>query len=73
MFVKQIEYRYPAMQKFTSTVKEFIAGEEGATSVEYAVMLFLIVGACIAAITTVGGESNNMWISNDVEITNALQ
>lgn len=60
------------MSKLTSKVKTFLAGESGATSVEYAVMLTLIVGVCIAAITTLGSESAALWNNNDAEIATAL-
>lgn len=35
--------------------------EEAATAVEYAVMLALIIIACIAAISTFGQQQNTMW------------
>lgn len=60
------------MSNLRSKVKSFIAGEEGTTSVEYAVMLVLIVGACIAAITSAGGQGGNMWANNETEILNAF-
>jgi pilus assembly protein Flp/PilA len=36
----------------------FLHGEDGPTAVEYAVMLALIIVVCIAAITTVGTQTN---------------
>lgn len=42
-------------------IKRFIREEEGATAVEYAVMLVLIIVVCIAAITFVGGSANNAF------------
>ena len=36
-------------------VKNFIVSEDGPTATEYAVMLALIIVACIAAITALGG------------------
>lgn len=35
--------------------------EDGPTAVEYAVMLAMIIGTCIAAITLVGGEAGGSW------------
>lgn len=35
--------------------------EDGPTAVEYAVMLAMIIGSCIAAITLVGGEAGGSW------------
>ena len=36
--------------------KRFIQEEEGATAVEYAVMIVLIIVVCLATITLLGGE-----------------
>jgi pilus assembly protein Flp/PilA len=40
------------MSKLIAVSKQFIAGEEGATMVEYALMVALIAAACITAVTT---------------------
>ena len=42
------------MQAFTSRVRRFLASEDGPTAVEYAVMLALIIVACIAIVTALG-------------------
>jgi pilus assembly protein Flp/PilA len=39
----------------------FLRDEDGPTAVEYAVMLALIIGSCIGAITLVGGEAGGSW------------
>jgi pilus assembly protein Flp/PilA len=39
----------------------FLKTEDGPTAVEYAVVLALIVVACIAAITTLGGNANRTF------------
>lgn len=39
-------------------LKKFLASEDGPTAVEYAVMLALIVVACITTITAVGTKVN---------------
>ena len=39
----------------------FLTNEDGPAAVEYAVMLALIVVACIAAITTLGSNANNTF------------
>ena len=39
----------------------FLKCEDGPTAVEYAVMLALIVVVCIAAITAIGGASNQTF------------
>ena len=40
------------MQGMISRVQRFLISEDGPTAVEYAVMLALIIVACVAAITT---------------------
>jgi pilus assembly protein Flp/PilA len=40
---------------------EFLRREDGPTAVEYAVMLALIVVVCIAAITLVGKNANQVF------------
>ena len=42
-------------------VKRFFQEEEGATAVEYAVMLVLIIVVCVAAIAYIGGQTNNAY------------
>ena len=42
-------------------VKNFLTKEDGPTAVEYAVMLSLIVVVCIAAITTLGKNTNSTF------------
>ena len=41
--------------------EKFIREEEGATAVEYAVMIVLIIVVCLAVITTLGGEVNKAF------------
>jgi pilus assembly protein Flp/PilA len=40
---------------------EFVKKEDGPTAVEYAVMLALIIVVCIAAITTLGVNTNSTF------------
>jgi pilus assembly protein Flp/PilA len=40
---------------------DFLKREDGPTAVEYAVMLALIVVVCITAITTLGGNANQVF------------
>jgi pilus assembly protein Flp/PilA len=42
------------MQTFTSKVRCFLTSEDGPTAVEYAVMLALILVACITIVTSLG-------------------
>jgi pilus assembly protein Flp/PilA len=47
-----------AIKKF---LKKFIQEEEGATAVEYAVMIVLIIVVCLAAVTLLGEKVNNAF------------
>ena len=49
------------MQKFLRSAKRFIKSEDGPTATEYAVMLALIIVACIATISLLGAEVNNLF------------
>jgi pilus assembly protein Flp/PilA len=49
------------MKSFAKTLISFLKREDGPTAVEYAVMLALIVVACIAAITTLGSNANSSF------------
>ncbi len=51
---------------------EFLFAEDGATAVEYAVMLALIIIVCIGAVTLVGGETANFWGNNRQELEDAF-
>ena len=50
----------------------FFRREDGPTSVEYAVMLALILIACMAAITLMGTAMRGVWMENNNSITNAV-
>ncbi|HBI47033.1 MAG TPA: Flp family type IVb pilin [Planctomycetales bacterium] len=51
------------MKKFGNALVKFLKSEDGPTAVEYAVMLALIIVVCIAAITTLGTNANNVFSS----------
>lgn len=42
------------MRSFAARVQKFLVSEDGPTAVEYAVMLALILVACITIVTTLG-------------------
>ena len=44
-----------------SKIRSFIIEEDGTTAVEYAVMLALIIVACLGALVTFGDESGGLW------------
>lgn len=49
------------MIKFTAAAKRFVKGEEGATMVEYGLMLALIAVICIGAVTLVGQGASGIF------------
>lgn len=51
------------MTSFLTAAKKFVKGEEGATMVEYGLMLALIAVICLAAVTNVGTGAKGMFTS----------
>jgi pilus assembly protein Flp/PilA len=51
------------MHSILTCVGNFLRREDGPTSVEYAVMLALIVTVCITAITSLGARANQTFTS----------
>ncbi len=49
------------MRNWYEAVIQFVKREDGPTAVEYAVMLALIIVVCLAAITTLGQNSNSTF------------
>ena len=49
-------------------LKTFLTDDEGATAVEYAVLLALILMGVIGAIGTVGAETGGLWGDIDSEL-----
>jgi pilus assembly protein Flp/PilA len=49
------------MKNLSQRVQRFLTSEDGPTAVEYAVMLALILVACIAMIRTVGQSVNTTF------------
>jgi pilus assembly protein Flp/PilA len=49
------------VRKFISSVKQFVAAEEGVTMIEYGLLAALIAVVCIAAITIVGTQLNILF------------
>jgi len=46
------------MKKFAESVVAFLKEEDGPTAVEYAVMLALIIVACLASVTQLGSVAD---------------
>lgn len=49
------------LRRVIKSCANFLRREDGPTAVEYAVMLALIVVVCIAAITTLGSNANEVF------------
>ncbi|MEW4490120.1 Flp/Fap pilin component [Thalassoglobus neptunius] len=50
------------------SIRKFLADESGPTSVEYAVMLALILAVCIGAVRALGDGQTGMWGKNLSEL-----
>ena len=50
----------------------FLKSEDGPTAVEYAVMLALIVGMCVLAITSTGGSISMFWTNTGNDLSGAV-
>ncbi|NLF69400.1 MAG: Flp family type IVb pilin [Candidatus Anammoximicrobium sp.] len=50
-------------------VTKFVRGEEGATMVEYGLMLALIAVVCILAVTYIGTQASAMFTGVGAKIT----
>jgi pilus assembly protein Flp/PilA len=48
--------------------QRFLANDEAATAVEYAVMLALILIAVLGAVTALGQNTNGLWTSNNTNL-----
>ncbi len=53
------------MKSLSKKVQRFLTSEDGATAVEYAVMVALIIAVCIATVETIGTKSNVAFKSVD--------
>jgi len=49
------------MQRFRQHFQTFVQNEGGASAVEYAVMMALIVVACMTTLLTLGTNTNNTY------------
>ena len=53
------------------SILDLLAGEQGATAVEYAVVLALILLACIGSIMIFGNQTGRMWTGVGSDLKNA--
>lgn len=51
-------------------LRDILAREDGATAVEYAVMLALIIATCLIAIGSMGSSTKQMWQNNNTQLNN---
>src|SRR5271157_2948526 len=63
LFYRQFRclYKEISMQGMISRVQRFLTSEDGPTAVEYAVMLALILVACITVVTTLGQKVSSTF------------
>ena len=52
-------------------ISYFLQSEDGATTVEYAVMLMLISGICISVIQALGGSIEFLWTDSVNDLNDA--
>ena len=57
------------MQGMISRVQQFLISEDGPTAVEYAVMLALILVACISIVTTLGKSIGSTFSTVNSSLT----
>jgi pilus assembly protein Flp/PilA len=55
-----------------SAIKKFLVSEDGPTAVEYAVMLMLIILACITAIQFFGVTTANSFQNSSDQLSDAF-
>jgi pilus assembly protein Flp/PilA len=59
------------MKAFTTRAFRFLKSEDGPTAVEYAVMLALILVACITIVTTLGGTVSGTFSKVNASLTSS--
>jgi pilus assembly protein Flp/PilA len=56
------------VRNFAKSLVKFVKAEDGPTAVEYAVMLALIIVACVGTVGTLGGKSSGSFSSTSAVI-----
>jgi pilus assembly protein Flp/PilA len=59
------------IRQLIDAVRVFLRDESGPTAVEYAVMIGLVITACIAGIQLVGGNTGDSFVDSSSKIGNA--
>jgi Flp pilus assembly pilin Flp len=65
----------PTTEKATLSMsgwQRLLADDDGTTSVEYAVMLALILLTCLGAVASLGGHAGGMWQDNRSRLETAI-
>ena len=57
------------MQVFAKRIRRFLASEDGPTAVEYAVMLALILVACVTIVTSLGSSVSGTFSKVNSSLT----
>lgn len=60
------------MSSYPSGIGDFLHREEGATAVEYAIMLAVIIVGAIAAVLTSGNSMREAWQAIEADTQQAL-
>jgi len=60
------------VKTFYRQMMQLLASEDGPTAVEYAVMLALIITVCFGAITTLGGNTSQVFSNKTLNNTVGL-
>ena len=63
--------RSPRTAAAADACRAFLAGEDGTTAVEYAVMLGLILAVVIGAVGTMGGTTGGLYESSQSQLEDA--
>ena len=59
------------MKRLAAGFRSFVKDEDGATMVEYGVMVALIAAVCVAVVTLLGGHVKDAFTTVDNSITPA--
>ena len=60
------------MKELWAGIKSFMRDEEGATAVEYGVMIALIIAVCIVVITVLGRQINNAFSAVNAAVSTGV-
>jgi Flp pilus assembly pilin Flp len=64
--------RFVRSKRSVRSLGEFLCAEEGATAVEYAVMLSLIAGVCIASVLVMSNAAGDSFDQSASQLSGAL-